>query len=86
MDELYQLIETKIKSSGYQGEISGYDIYNEICDWIEDKDNGTYIFLSKKTDSIIYEYKIDILPDNFNLSTLTITDGTEKFIIDFDAQ
>lgn len=84
MDELYQLIEDRIKTSGYTGEINGYEIYNEICDWIEDKENGTYIFMSKKTDSIMFEYKLDIMLDNFNLSTLIIHDGAEIFTIDFD--
>lgn len=85
MDELYELIEEKIRESGYPGQVNGYELYNEICDLIEDKENGTYLFLSKKTDTIVFEYNVDIMSDNFNLSYLTITDGETKYHIDFDA-
>ena len=30
MDELYQIIEQKIKASGYPREISGANVYNDI--------------------------------------------------------
>ena len=32
MNELYEAIEQKIKSSGYPRKISGADVYNDICD------------------------------------------------------
>lgn len=44
MNKLYKAIEEKIKESGYPKEISGRDVYNDICDQIEDKENGTYLF------------------------------------------
>ena len=47
MNKLYKAIEEKIKESGYPKEISGRDVYNDICDQIEDKENGTYLLLSK---------------------------------------
>lgn len=84
MDELYDLIELKIKESGYQGEVSGYHIYNELCDEIEDKENGTYLFMSKKEDDVLYEYKIDIMDDAFNLSYIDIHDKGVVYHVDFD--
>ena len=39
MDELYQIIEQKIKASGYPREISGAKVYNDICDQIAGKEN-----------------------------------------------
>jgi hypothetical protein len=35
MNELYELIEQKIKASGYPREISGEAVYNDICDQID---------------------------------------------------
>ena len=46
MEELYQAIEEKIKASGYPREISGERVYDDICDQIEGKENGTYLVLS----------------------------------------
>ena len=37
MEEIYRLIEEKIKASGYLGYASGEEIYDEICDEIEEK-------------------------------------------------
>ena len=39
MEEIYRLIEEKIKASGYLGYASGEEIYDEICDEIEEKEN-----------------------------------------------
>ena len=44
MEELYQAIEEKIKASGYPREISGERVYDDICDQIEGKENGTYLW------------------------------------------
>lgn len=44
MNELYEAIEKKIKSSGYPRLISGEDVYDDICDQIEGKENGEYIY------------------------------------------
>lgn len=84
MEELYRLIEEKIYESGYEGQVSGADIYDEICDEIEDKEEGSYIFMSKKDDNIVYEYKIDVMEDQFNLSYLDIKDNGKTYHIDFD--
>lgn len=85
MNELYKLIEEKIKLAGYTGFVSGEEIYNEICDEIENKENGSYIFMSKKDDDVFFEYKIDIMEENFNLAYITINRGLEQTHIDFDA-
>ena len=37
MKELYNLIEQKIKASGYPRPINGADVYNDICDQIDGK-------------------------------------------------
>ncbi|WP_195940455.1 hypothetical protein [Romboutsia sp. 1001713B170131_170501_G6] len=86
MEEIYRLIEEKIKNSGYKRSVSGEEIYEEICDEIEDKDNGSYIFMSKKEDDVLFEYKIDVMDENFNLSYLDINSPEGKFHIDFDAK
>lgn len=84
MDQLYLLIEEKIKDSGYPYEINGFQLYNEICDLIEGKENGTYLFLSKKEDDILFEYQVDVMTDDFNLSYVRITTPTQNYNINFD--
>ncbi|WP_338559042.1 hypothetical protein QJR60_12275 [Paraclostridium sordellii] len=84
MEEIYKLIEEKIKNAGYNGPISGEEIYDEICDEIEDKENGSYIFMSKKEDDVLFEYKIDVMDENFNLSYIDIVTPVGKVHIDFD--
>lgn len=86
MEEIYRLIEEKIKNAGYLADISGEEIYEEICDEIEDKENGSYIFMSKKEDDIFFEYKIDINDEDFNLSYIDINSPAGKIHIDFDGQ
>lgn len=85
MDQLYKMIEDKILASGYSGQVNGSDIYNEICDFIEDKENGAYVFMSKKGNDHVYEYNLQIHDENFNLSTLTITTKDQTYKIDFDS-
>ena len=53
MEELYQAIEQKIKESGYPREISGEAVYEDICDQIDGKENGSYVLLSKFEDDVI---------------------------------
>ena len=67
-----------------EGQVSGEEIYDEICDEIEDKEEGSYIFMSKKEDDTIYEYKIDVMEDQFNLSYLDIKANGKTYHIDFD--
>ncbi len=86
MNELYQAIEEKIRQSGYKREISGADVYNDICDQMEGKENGTYLLLSKFEDDVVFEYQITIMDEEFNLGILTIKAPEGEFKIDFDAE
>lgn len=84
MEEIYKIIEQKIKESGCTKEISGEDVYNDICDQIDGKDNGTYMVLSKFSDDIIMEYTITVMDDDFNLSKISIGTGGSNYIVDLD--
>lgn len=84
MDELYKMIESKIKAAGYSREISGEDVYEDICDQIDGKENGTYILLSKFEDDVVFEYRITIMDDEFNLELLTIRTPQGEYKVDFD--
>ena len=46
MEELYQEIENRILAAGYLEKVDGLEIYEQISDQIEGKENGSYIFLS----------------------------------------
>ena len=85
MEELYRMIEETIKATGYNGDIDGQDIYEDICDQIEDKENGTYLLLSKFEEDVILEYHITIQDDGFNLGLLTIRTPEGIYQTDFDA-
>ena len=85
MNKLYKAIEEKIKESGYPKEISGRDVYNDICDQIEDKEKGTYLLLSKFEEDVIFEYHITIQDDGFNLGLLTIRTPEGIYQTDFDS-
>lgn len=85
MEELYKTIEDTIHAAGYTGPVDGEEIYNEICDEIEDKEPGTYIFMSKKTETMFFEYKIELMEEEFNLSYIDIHDGDQVIHVDFDA-
>ncbi len=85
MEELYRAIEDKIKTSGFLRPIDGQDVYDDLCEQIDDKEPGSYIMLSKFLDDVVFEYAVTVMDEEFNLSTLTITEGEKKYIIDFDA-
>lgn len=84
MEELFEMIEKKIAASGYTESVSGEEIYNEICDEIEDKEPGSYLFMAKKDNNTFFEYKVDVLEEQFNLSYLDIHTPEFVFHIDFD--
>ena len=86
MDELYQIIEQKIKASGYPREISGAKVYNDICDQIEGKENGEYLLLSKFEDDVVFEYHITVKDEELNLGILTMKAPEGVFEADFDAE
>ena len=85
MNELFELIEKKIKASGYPRAIRGEDVYEDICDQIEGKENGSYILLSKFEDDVIFEYHITIRDQDFNLGILIMRTPEGVFETDFDA-
>ena len=86
MNELYEAIEKKIKASGYPRAISGADVYDDICDQIEGKENGEYILLSKFDEDVVFAYHITIQDENFNLGILTMKTPEGVYQADFDAE
>lgn len=85
MNELYELIEQKIKDAGYPGVIDGREFYNDISDEADEKENGTYVFLIKKTDTLMYKGCMTILEDQFDLHSVDILEGDQSYHVDFDA-
>ena len=86
MNELYEAIEKKIKASGYPRAISGADVYDDICDQIEGKENGEYILLSKFDEDVVFEYHITIQDENFILGILTMKTPEGVYQADFDEE
>lgn len=84
MEEFFKAIEDRLIATGYQGSICGSDIYDEISDEIEEKENGTYIFMSNKGNDTVYEYKVDVLDDSFNLVYIRITDPNGVYQAEYD--
>ncbi len=84
MEELYRLIEQKIKDAGYNGAVDGEEIYSEICDEIEGKENGHYIFMVKKEGNVHFEYTLQVMDEQFNLSSINIVDNGISIMVDFD--
>ena len=80
MDELYQAIEEKIKAAGYPRQA----VYEDICDQIEGKENGSYVLLSKFEDDVIFEYHITIMDHEFNLGILTMRLPEGIYAANFD--
>ena len=85
MEELYQLIEEKIRNSGYTGEIDGREFYDEVSDEADEKENGTYVFIIKKSDSLFYKGCMEIMDDQFDLHYVDIHEGEKIWHVDFDA-
>ena len=84
MNELYEMIEKKIRESGYPREISRMDVYDDICDQMEGKENGAYVLLSKFEEDVIFEYHITVMDDEFNLGILTMRTPEGVFETNFD--
>ena len=85
MEELYEMIEEKIKQSGYPGIVDGKEFYNEVSDEADEKENGTYIFLIKKSDTVFYQGCMEIMDSQFDLHYVDIHDGDTVYHVDFDA-
>ena len=84
MEELYRIIEQKIKDAGYSRAISGEMVYGDICDQIEGKENGSYVLLSKFEDDVIFEYHITVMDHEFNLGILTMRLPEGVYAANFD--
>ncbi|MDO5407384.1 MAG: hypothetical protein Q4F28_08655 [Eubacteriales bacterium] len=85
MEELYRMIEEKIRQAGYTGPVNGEEIYNEICDEMDQKENGSYLFMIKKDDDVFYECKVDIMDEEFDLPYMDIHTLEKVYHVDFDA-
>lgn len=86
MFELYQFIEERIKQAGYQGKINGREFYDDVSAEAENQDNGTYIFIIKKSDELTYQGCMTIMDEDFDLHYVDIIDKDNKYHVDFDAE
>ncbi len=84
MEELYQLIEEKIKMSGYPEKIDGEEFYWDISDEADGQENGTYVFIVKKTDELSYRGCMTIMEEEFDLHYVDICVGETMYHVDFD--
>lgn len=84
MDELYRVIEEKIKASGYPGEISGQEFYRDVSAEADEKENGTYLFIVKKNDTVSYHGCMKIMDEEFDLPYVEIHDGDQIYRVEFD--
>lgn len=84
MEELYECISDKIKKSGCPVNIDGQEFYNDVSDEADEKENGKYFFLIKKTDELIYEGCMDIMDEEFDLHYVDIRVGEQIYHVDFD--
>ena len=79
------MIEEKIKNAGYPGEIDGREFYNEVSDEADDQEEGSYIFIIKKSDTLFYQGCMEIMKNQFDLHYVDIHDGEKVYHVDFDA-
>lgn len=84
MNELYRMIEERIKASGYKGEIDGEEFYRDVSAEADEKPEGTYMFMIKKDDNLMYQGCMEIFEDQFDLHYVDIIAGEEKYHVDFD--
>ena len=84
MRELYEMIEKLIREAGYPGVIDGREFYHDVSDEADEKENGTYMFLIKKTESLVYEGCMDIMDSDFDLHYVDIHDGDAVYHVNFD--
>ena len=84
-----QILEGGTYNDPYHVEPVSYthlaDVYDDICDQIDGKDNGEYILLSKFDDDVVFEYHITIQEEDFNLGILKMKTPEGEFVADFDA-
>lgn len=85
MEELYRLIEEKIRKSGYPGEISGREFYGDVSAEADHQEIGTYVFIVKKSDTLSYKGCMTIMEDQFDLHYVDIIEADHTYHVDFDA-
>ena len=85
MKELYELIEAKIKASGYSGVIDGREFYDDINNEADNQENGKYLFIIKKEDDLSYHGCMTIMDEEFDLHFVDIHAGEAVYHVDFDA-
>ncbi|HAJ73685.1 MAG TPA: hypothetical protein DCM49_02695 [Lachnospiraceae bacterium] len=85
MEELYRLIEEKIRNAGYPDKIDGREFYRDVSDEADEREDGKYIFIIKKSDTLSYEGCMDIFEKEFDLHYVDIHDGGKVWHVDFDA-
>ena len=61
-----------------------HPVYEDICDQIDGKENGTYVLLSKFEDDVIFEYHITVMDHEFNLGILTMRLPEGVYAVNFD--
>lgn len=85
MNELYEIIEERIKQAGYSKKISGREFYCDVSDEADQKENGTYMFIINKTDTLSYRGCMTITESEFDLHYVDIIDEEQTYHVDFDA-
>lgn len=85
MKELYELIEQKIRESGCPLTIDGAEFYDDMNAEADNQENGTYIFIIKKDDTLSYNGCMTIMDEEFDLHYVDIHVGDQKYHVDFDA-
>ena len=85
MNELYELIEARIKEAGYPGHIDGCEFYNDISAEADNQEDGTYLFVVKKSEELSYHGCMTIMEEEFDLHYVDIHEGEASYHVDFDA-
>ena len=85
MQELYDLIEQKIRESGCPVSIDGAEFYDDMNAEADNQEIGTYIFIIKKDDNLSYNGCMTIMDEEFDLHYVDIHVGDQKYHVDFDA-
>ena len=84
MRELYEMIEKMIREAGYPGEIDGAEFYGDISAEADNQENGTYVFIVKKSDTLSYQGCMTIMDEEFDLHYVDIIEGDRKWHVNFD--
>ena len=84
MNELYEMIERKLKNPAIRGRFREAMFTMTSATRSREKENGSYVVLSKFDDDVIFEYHITVMDDEFNLGVLTMRTPEGVFEADFD--